>query len=81
MNDCTFQYFKATGKWGYEGRGVFPRPPAGGGYYEVDRAAIAAANNGMPGISGDATHMFVIVLPDEDCDVNTAFPRMLKPII
>jgi hypothetical protein len=80
--DCRFLYFKPSGKWKYEGRGVFPRPPVPGKYYDVDRTAIMRANRGqMPGITSDAADMFVIVIPDEGCTVETAYPRMLHPVV
>ena len=76
--DCTFLYFKSTGKWEYEGRGNFPRPPVAGEYYEVDHDAVYRQNNGMPGISTDGKYMTVIIIPDQKCTVLTAYPRMLK---
>ena len=76
-SDCTFQYFKPSGKWAYEGRGVFP---TGDGYFVVDHDAIHKANNGMPGITGNGKHMIVVVLPDEDCNSDVAFPRMIKAV-
>lgn len=74
--DCTFLYFKPQGKWKYEGRGRFPRPKDEG-YHEIDRAAILAENGSMPGISGNAEDLTVVVIPDESCEVRTAYPRML----
>lgn len=79
-HDCTYQYFKASGKWGYEGRGKFPPQPDG--WREVDRKAIMAANGGgMPGINSEARYMYVVVLPDEDCSASDAYPRFLKPTL
>lgn len=77
MDDCTFYYFKPGGKWKYEGRGVFPRPPKPGTYYEVNHDAIMKQNDGMPGVLGDAKYMTIVVIPDEECSVPTAFPRMI----
>lgn len=77
-NDCTFLYFKPSGKWKYEGRGKFPHPP-GEDYYDVDRAAIQRENGGMPGISTDGSDLVVIVMPDDACDAPLAYPRMLMP--
>lgn len=68
--DCTFLYFKETGKWKYDGRGIFPDG-------DVTREAIARANGGMPGISGDAKDMVVVVIPDDGCTTGFAYPRML----
>lgn len=76
--DCTYQYFKSGGKWGYEGRGKFPPQPDG--WRDVNRQAIADANGGeLPGISSMAEDMYVVVLPDEDCSALDAYPRLLKP--
>lgn len=75
--DCTFLYFKPSGKWKYEGRGRFPRPPIPGKYYEVDRTSIYLENGGFPGINGLADGLTIIVIPDESCDVPTAYPHML----
>ena len=77
--DCTFLYFKSTGKWGYEGRGNFPRPPVEGEYYDVDHDAVYRQNNGMPGISSEGKGYTVIIIPDQDCAVSASYPRMLKP--
>lgn len=72
VKDCTFLYFKTTGKWGYEGRGKFP--PSG----NVTRQEIMEANAGtMPGIVSDARDMIVVVIPDNDCTEKYAYPRML----
>lgn len=76
--DCTFLYFNPSGKWKYEGRGRFPKYP-GSGWHEIDRAAIYKENDAMPGVSGDAGHFVVVVLPDQDCDHPFAYPRMLQP--
>ena len=77
-DDCTFLYFKPSGKWKYEGRGVFPRPPVSGEYYEVDHNAVFRANNGMPGISSDGKSLTLVIVPDEDCTAKFAYPRMLQ---
>ena len=80
--DCTFQYFKAdSGKWKYEGRGVFPFGPTDAGKYStIDRAAIMQHNNGaMPGISGDGSDMIIVVLPDDDCTAKMSYPHMIMP--
>lgn len=80
MEDCSFYYFKPSGKWKYEGRGRFPRPPERGGYYEVDHDAIRRENGSMPGLTegSDAKHMTIVVIPDENCAVATSYPRMIK---
>jgi hypothetical protein len=78
MVDCDFHYFKASGKWKYSGEGRFPRP-TGEGWYEVDRDAIIRENGGMPGIISRAEDMVVVVAPRDNCDVQTAYPRMLLP--
>lgn len=78
LPDCDFYYFKPGGKWKYEGAGFFPKGPPEGGYYVVDRKAIYEANNGMPGIMGDAEDLVVLVLPRDYCQVATAYPRLLK---
>lgn len=76
QNDCTYLYFKSSGKWKYSGRGRFPFPSP-----EVDRSAIKRCNDGvMPGIMGDALDMVVIVVPDEDSAAAFAYPRMLKAV-
>lgn len=77
--DCTFLYFKPSGKWMYDGRGVFPPNPIGRGWTPVDRDAIKKANGGeLPGVwTGDG--LIIVVIPDEDCHHAHAFPRMLIP--
>ena len=77
-NDCDFLYFKPGGKWKYEGEGRWPRQQTPG-WHEVDRAEIARENNGMPGISGNATDLIVVVIPRESCTQTTAYPRLLLP--
>ena len=76
--DCTFLYFKPSGKWKYEGRGRFPRPTADG-YHTVNRDEIIRENGSMPGVSTTADDLIVVVVPDEGCDVRSAYPRMLLP--
>ena len=73
-SDCTFLYFKPSGKWAYEGRGMFPREP----FFGHDE--IYEANSGMPGITSDGKWFTVVVIPDEDCDAPYAFPRMIKGV-
>lgn len=68
--DCTFLYFKPSGKWKYGGRGVFPRG-------EVTQETIKAENNGMPGITSDGSGYVLIVIPDENCLASFAYPRLL----
>jgi hypothetical protein len=70
--DCTLLYFKPSGKWKYEGRGLFP---AG----DVTRETIMAANGSMPGIISDASGMIVVVIPDDGCVTGFSYPRMLHP--
>lgn len=79
--DCTFLYFKPGGKWKYDGRGLFPRPKDDG-WHDVCRAEIMRENGGMPGLADgyDAKDLTIIVIPDEGCDVPTAFPRMIKAV-
>lgn len=77
MDDCTFLYFKPTGKWRYDGRGTFPHRE---GYYEITHDLIFEENNGMPGISHDGKDLTVIVIPDDDCKSTAAFPRMIKAV-
>jgi len=74
-NDCTYLYFKPSGKWAYEGRGVFPDKR---GYYEIDHDLIFEFNGGMPGITGYGKHLTVVVIPDESCQCLGAYPRMIK---
>jgi len=78
-DDCTYLYFKPGGKWKYEGRGRFPRPLAAG-WHEMNRAEVIRENGGMPGISSQAEDLVVVIVPDEDCDVRSAYPRMLLPV-
>lgn len=78
MDDCTFLYFNPGGKWKYGGRGRFPRPQHDG-FHDVDRAEIIRENGCMPGISGDAQEFVIIMSPDENCNVRSAYPRMLNP--
>ena len=77
MEDCTFLYFKPTGKWKYGGRGTFPDRE---GYYEITHDLIFEENNGMPGIISDGKDLTVIVIPDDDCKSRAAFPRMIKAV-
>lgn len=73
--DTTYLYFKPSGKWKYEGRGVFPST------FEVDRGTIMGANDGkMPGISSNGQDYIIVVLPDDDCSSPYAYPRMLHPV-
>jgi hypothetical protein len=76
--DCDFMYFKPSGKWKYDGAGRFPRPVTDG-WHEVDRDEIIRENGSMPGISGRAADLVVIVTPRDNCDVRSAYPRMLHP--
>jgi hypothetical protein len=77
-DDCTYLYFKPGGKWKYDGRGRFPRPQSEG-WHDVDRSEIMRENQGMPGITSDASDLIVVVVPDESCDVRSAYPRLLHP--
>lgn len=71
--DCTYLYFKPSGKWKYEGRGRFPDG-------DVNRRSIMQANEGfMPGITSNASDMIVVVIPDDGCTTGFAYPRMLLP--
>lgn len=76
-HDCTYLYFKPSGKWKYDGRGRFPRPQDDG-WHDVNRAEILRENGGMPGISGRAEDLVIVIIPDDECDVRSAYPRMLK---
>lgn len=80
MDDCTYLYFKHYGKWKYEGRGRFPKPLYKG-WHEVNRTEIMRENGSMPGLveGYDAGDLVVVMIPDEDCDVGSAYPRMLLP--
>lgn len=75
--DCLFVYFK-TGptvirKWAYSGRGWFPE--AG----HVNKGSIKIANGGaMPGISGEAEGLILVVIPDESRNGPFSFPRMIQ---
>jgi hypothetical protein len=78
--NCTFHYFKIGGKWYTSARGLFP-PSLPDTYNPVTRQSIMAANGGgMPGLSTTGSNFIVIVIPDEDCDDQQAFPRLLKRI-
>lgn len=77
-DDCTYLYFKPGGKWKYEGRGRFPRP-VNDGYHVIDRDEIIRENGSMPGISSRADDLVVVIVPDNECDVRSAYPRMLLP--
>jgi hypothetical protein len=72
-HDCRFYYFKASGKWGYEGKGWFP-------HGEVIHETINLLNGGMPGISSDGMHMTILVIPEDWCKSPEAYPRLLKAI-
>lgn len=78
MEDCTYLYFTRGGKWKYDGRGRFPRPQQPG-WHEVNRDEIMRENLGMPGISGRGADYIIVIVPDDACDVPTAYPRMLMP--
>lgn len=77
-DDCTFLYFKPSGKWKYEGRGRFPSAPDEG-WHEVGRDEIIRENGAMPGITTRGPDLVIVVLPDESCQVRSAYPRMLMP--
>jgi len=77
-SDCTYLFFKSTGKWKYEGRGRFPRPQSAG-WHEINRDEIIRENGSMPGISSRGSDYIIVIVPDEKCDVPTAYPRMLMP--
>jgi hypothetical protein len=76
--DCDFLYFKPGGKWKYEGKGRFPKAPDEG-WHELDRDAIIRENDGMPGIISRGSDYVIIVIPRDNCDVRSAYPRMLMP--
>lgn len=74
--DCTFLYFKSSGKWKYEGRGVFPPEPF------LGRDDIIRANGGaLPGLRKGylADDLIIVVCPDDSCEAQYAFPRILLP--
>lgn len=73
--DCTYTYFKPSGKWYTTGRGRFPRTD------EVNRDTIIAECGEMPGLHERtrAGEFVVVVVPDDDCDAPLAYPRVLKP--
>lgn len=78
--DCTFHYFKASGKWYATGRGLVPRGADGDPYHLVDHTSIRLANEGcMPGLGASNGHEFVVViLPDGDVDQRHCVPVMLN---
>ena len=76
--DCTYLYFNSSGKWKYEGRGRFPTY-FGSGWQGVSRQTIVEENGRMPGVTGMAEGLVVVVCPDKDCENPFAYPRMLKP--
>ena len=78
--DCRFLYFKPGGKWKDDGAGRFPRPPSPGVYYEVNHDAIFEENGCMPGLVEGyrAYDLTIVVVPYDSCEVETAFPRMIK---
>lgn len=78
MDDCTYLYFNPSGKWKYEGRGRFPRPQIDG-WHDVNRAEIIRENDGMPGITSSGEDYVIIIVPDENCNVRSSYPRMLQP--
>jgi hypothetical protein len=80
MNDCDFYYFKPGGKWKYEGEGRFPRPTHDG-WHEINRDEIIRENGSMPGISSRGSDYVLIVIPRPNCDVRSAYPRMIQPEI
>lgn len=79
-HDCTYVYFKPSGKWKYDGRGRFPRPQDDG-WHDVNRDEVMRENGGMPGISSRGSDLVVVIIPDDECNVRSAYPRMLKPEI
>lgn len=78
-NDCEYYYFKAGGKWKYHGKGRFPRPQNDEDWGVVERDEIIRENGSMPGITTRGSDYVIIVIPTDECDVRTAYPRMLKP--
>lgn len=77
-DDCSFLYFKPSGKWKYDGRGRFPRPTSTG-WHDVNRDEVIRENGSMPGITSRAADLVVVIIPDDECNVSSAYPRMLKP--
>jgi len=77
-HDCTFFYFKPGGKWKYEGRGRFPRP-IHDGWHDVNHDEIMRENDGMPGLrfGYTAKDLNIVVIPDDECEVQSAYPRMI----
>lgn len=73
-SDTTYLFFKESGKWKYEGRGFFPNT------WDVCRETIMEANGGqMPGISSRGDDYVIVVIPDDDCEAQYCYPRMIKP--
>lgn len=78
IEDCSFYYFNPSGKWKYEGRGLFPVDDVA---YGMEHSSIARANGGnMPGITSDGKCYDVVVIPDEHCVIRFAYPRMVKAV-
>ncbi|MBC7149025.1 MAG: hypothetical protein H5U22_06565 [Rhizobium sp.] len=74
-HDCTYLYFKPSGKWKYEGRGRFPTADV----FSIKREHVIDENSGMPGISSRGEDYFVIIIPDDGCAHPFAYPRMIQP--
>lgn len=76
--DCDFYYFSPNGKWRYYGEGRFPRP-TDGGWHRVTHDTVYQENKGMPGILGNGKTYILLVIPRENCQVKTAYPRLIFP--
>jgi hypothetical protein len=72
--NCTFLYFKRSGKWYEDGRGMLPSE------HPLERKHIRDLNNGMPGLSSTANSFIVVVVPDDDCNRPNAYPRLLPAL-
>lgn len=74
--DCTFIYFKPSGKYYCEGRGQFPNTSN-----TITHKTIWEWNDGkMPGLIGNGNEFVVVVIPDSDCESDYAYPRLIHAV-
>ena len=74
--DCTYLYFKPSGKYYAEGIGQFPNTGE-----TINRKVIMDWNdNKMPGIIGEAKEFVIVVIPYYTCESQYAYPRMIKEL-
>lgn len=81
QENATFYYFKRSGKYYAEGRGVLPETAFGckiANQIERRQELLRVNNNKMPGLTTTASEFFVVVIGDETVDYG--WPLHLDPV-